>query len=180
MIWRGRQVAQSVERRTLEVEVWGSKQPLGTWGRISPNQPHPKGAAPTSTTPLNEWWLQIFLCGINTVSKKKKEIYHWQEWVRRPKIHLYAAKESQLWKVKTYAALGVEFFIAACVPSWSLLGTRDGGPWGLRTSWSLPQLGPFCEWKQTNITSLLVLTPRTLLTLCDNYYFKKCPDIQKM
>ena len=39
------QVAQSVERRTLEVEIRGSKPALGTWwwGRISPNQPYPKG-----------------------------------------------------------------------------------------------------------------------------------------
>ena len=43
-----RQVAQSVERRTLEAEVWGSKPMLSTWwwGRIPPNQPYPKGAAP--------------------------------------------------------------------------------------------------------------------------------------
>ena len=51
------QVAQSVERRTLETEVWGSKPVLGTswWGRISPNQPYPKGAAPAATTLLAEW-----------------------------------------------------------------------------------------------------------------------------
>ena len=44
----GRQVAQSVERRTLEVEVRGSKSALGTWwwDRIPPKQPYPKGAAP--------------------------------------------------------------------------------------------------------------------------------------
>ena len=53
----GRQVAQSVECRTLEVEVPGSKPALGTswWDWISPNQPYPKGAAPAATTPLNEW-----------------------------------------------------------------------------------------------------------------------------
>ena len=51
-----RQVAQSVERRTLEVEVRGSKPALGTWwwGRISPNQPYPKGAVSEATTSLNE------------------------------------------------------------------------------------------------------------------------------
>ena len=50
-------VAQSVERRTLELEVRGLKPTLGTWwwGRISPNQPYPKGAAPAATTSLNEW-----------------------------------------------------------------------------------------------------------------------------
>ena len=50
----GRRVAQSVERRTLEVEVRGSRPALGTswWGRISPNQPYSKGAAPAATTPL--------------------------------------------------------------------------------------------------------------------------------
>ena len=38
----GRQLAQSVERRTLEVEVRGSKPAQGNWrlGRISPNQPN--------------------------------------------------------------------------------------------------------------------------------------------
>ena len=53
----GRQVAQSVERRTLEAEVRGSKPVLGTWwwGRIPPNQSHPKGAAPAATTLLAEW-----------------------------------------------------------------------------------------------------------------------------
>ena len=52
-----RQVAQSVERRALDVEVSGSKPAFGTWwwGRISPNQPYPNGAAPAATTPLNEW-----------------------------------------------------------------------------------------------------------------------------
>ena len=40
----GRRVAQSIERRTLEVEVRGSKSVLGTWwGRISTNQPYQKG-----------------------------------------------------------------------------------------------------------------------------------------
>ena len=65
----GHRVAQLVERRTLWVEVRGSKPALGNewWGRISPNQPYPKGAA---TTPLNEWWLQVYLNGINTVGKK--------------------------------------------------------------------------------------------------------------
>ena len=50
-------VAQSVEHRTLEVEVPGSKTALSTWwwGRISPNQPYPKGAAPAATTSLNKW-----------------------------------------------------------------------------------------------------------------------------
>ena len=69
----GRQVAQSVERRTLQVEVQGSKPALGTWwlGWISPNQPYPKGAAPEATTPLKQWWLQISLNGIDTVIKKK-------------------------------------------------------------------------------------------------------------
>ena len=53
----GRQVAQSVERRTLEAKVPGSKPVLGTWwwGRIPPNQPYPKGAAPAATTLLAEW-----------------------------------------------------------------------------------------------------------------------------
>ena len=55
----GCQVAQSVERRTLEVEVRGGSKPaLCTWwrGRIQPNQPYPKGAAPAATTLLAEWW----------------------------------------------------------------------------------------------------------------------------
>ena len=53
----GRQVAQSVERRTLEVEVRGSKLMLGTWWccRIPPYQPYPKGAALAATTLLAEW-----------------------------------------------------------------------------------------------------------------------------
>ena len=53
----GRQVAQSVEGRTLEAEVRSSKPVLGTWwwGRIPPIQPHPKGAAPAATTLLAEW-----------------------------------------------------------------------------------------------------------------------------
>ena len=53
---RGRQVAQSVERRTLEAEVLGSNTELGTWwgGRIPPNQPYPKGAAPSATTLLGK------------------------------------------------------------------------------------------------------------------------------
>ena len=51
------EVAQSVERRTLEVEVQGSKPALGTWcwGKIPPNQPYLKGAAPAATTLLAEW-----------------------------------------------------------------------------------------------------------------------------
>ena len=72
------QVAQSVEHQTLEVEVQGSKSTLGTWwwGWISPNQPYPKGAARVASTPLNEWWLQISLYRINTVSKKKQTKKH--------------------------------------------------------------------------------------------------------
>ena len=68
----GRQVAQSVGCRTLHVEVQGSKLALGTrwWGRISPNQPHPKGAAPPVTTLLIEWWLHISLHEINIVREK--------------------------------------------------------------------------------------------------------------
>ena len=52
-----RHVAQSVERRTLEVKVRGSKPALDTWwwGSIPPNQPFPKGAAPAATTQLAEW-----------------------------------------------------------------------------------------------------------------------------
>ena len=51
------QVALSVEHMTLEAEVQGSKPALGTWwwGRITPNQPYPKGAAPALTTLLAEW-----------------------------------------------------------------------------------------------------------------------------
>ena len=47
-----REVAQSVERRTLEVEVRGSKPMLGIWwwGRIPPSQPYPKGVASAATT----------------------------------------------------------------------------------------------------------------------------------
>ena len=47
-----RQVAKSIERRALEAEVRGSKPVLGTWwwGRIRPNQPYPKGAAPAAIT----------------------------------------------------------------------------------------------------------------------------------
>ena len=41
----GRQVAQSVERR------W--------WGRMPPNQPYPKGAAPTAITLRAEWCPEI-------------------------------------------------------------------------------------------------------------------------
>ena len=56
----GRQVAQSVERRTLEVEVRCSQPALCTWwwGRISPNQPYPKGAAITQrvVTPNCPQW----------------------------------------------------------------------------------------------------------------------------
>ena len=65
----GRQVAQSVERRTLEAEVPGSKSVLGTWwwGRISPNQPYPKGAAPAATTLLAEWRPSIPRKGVNIV-----------------------------------------------------------------------------------------------------------------
>ena len=53
----GRQVAQSVERRTVEAGVRGSKPVLGTWwlGRIPPNQPYSTGAAPAATTLLAEW-----------------------------------------------------------------------------------------------------------------------------
>ena len=52
----GRLVAQSLACRTLEAEVRGSKPVLGTWwrGRIPPNQPYPKGAAPAVTTLLAE------------------------------------------------------------------------------------------------------------------------------
>ena len=52
-----RQVAQSVERRVLEVEFWRSKPSLGTcwWDRISPNQAYPKGGAPAATTSLIGW-----------------------------------------------------------------------------------------------------------------------------
>ena len=41
----GRPVAQSVDRRTVEVEVRGSKALLATWwwGRISSKQPYPIG-----------------------------------------------------------------------------------------------------------------------------------------
>ena len=41
----GRRVAQSVDRRTVEVDIWGSNSILGTWwwGQISPKQPFPKG-----------------------------------------------------------------------------------------------------------------------------------------
>ena len=55
------QVAQSVERRTLEEEVRGSEPVLGTWwwGRIPPNQPYPKGAAPAATTLVEEWWPSV-------------------------------------------------------------------------------------------------------------------------
>ena len=65
----GRQVAQSVERRTLEVEVRGSKLALGAWwwGRISSNQPYPKGAAPAGER------LQISLNGINGNSERQKK-----------------------------------------------------------------------------------------------------------
>ena len=51
------QVAQSVERWTLEAEVRASKPVLGTWlwGWIPPNQPYPKGAAAAATTLLTEW-----------------------------------------------------------------------------------------------------------------------------
>ena len=56
---RGRQVAQSVERRTLEAEIraWKPVPVLGIWwwGRIPSNQPCPKGAAPAATTLLAEW-----------------------------------------------------------------------------------------------------------------------------
>ena len=53
----GRQVAHSVERRTLEAEARGSKPVLGNWwlGQIAPNQPFPKGAAPAATTLLAKW-----------------------------------------------------------------------------------------------------------------------------
>ena len=49
-----RQVAQSVERQTLEAEVRGLKPVAGIWwwGWIPPNQPYPKGAAPAATTLL--------------------------------------------------------------------------------------------------------------------------------
>ena len=72
VFWR--QVAHLVERRTLGVEVWGSKPGLGTWcwGWIPPCQPCPKGAVLVATTPLIEWWHQIFLNGMKAVSKKKK------------------------------------------------------------------------------------------------------------
>ena len=53
----GCQVAQSVERWTLEAEVRGSKPMLGIWwwGRIPPNQPYPKDAALAATTLLPDW-----------------------------------------------------------------------------------------------------------------------------
>ena len=53
----GLQIAQSVERLTLEVEILGSKPALGTWwwGWIPPKQTYPKGAAPAATTILPEW-----------------------------------------------------------------------------------------------------------------------------
>ena len=53
----GRQLAQLVERQTLEAEVRGSKPVLGTWwwDQIPPNQPYPKGAVPAATTLLAEW-----------------------------------------------------------------------------------------------------------------------------
>ena len=56
-IYLGRQVAQSIERQTLEAEVQGSKPVLSTWwwDRIPPNQPYPKGAAPAATSLLTEW-----------------------------------------------------------------------------------------------------------------------------
>ena len=52
-----RQIAQSVELRTLEAEVRGTKPVLGTWwwGGIPPNQPYPKGAAQAATTLLAVW-----------------------------------------------------------------------------------------------------------------------------
>ena len=72
---RGRQVAQSVKRRTLEVVVRGWKPALGTWwwGRISPNQPHSKGAAPAATTPLIVV-AEKFPNGINIVVKKRNRM----------------------------------------------------------------------------------------------------------
>ena len=55
----GRQIAQLVERPTLELR--GTKPELGTWwwGRIPPNQSYPKGGAPAATTLLPEWWPQF-------------------------------------------------------------------------------------------------------------------------
>ena len=49
----GRQVAQSVERRTMEAGP--GFETTWWWGRIPPNQPYPKGAAPAWTTLLEEW-----------------------------------------------------------------------------------------------------------------------------
>ena len=73
----GRQVAQSVERRTLEAEVRGSKPVLGTWwwGQIPPNQPYPKGAAPAASTLLAEWWPSIPRKGVNIVGKKERVVF---------------------------------------------------------------------------------------------------------
>ena len=46
-----------VEHQILDVEVRGLKSALDTWwwGRISPYQPYPKGAASVATTLLAEW-----------------------------------------------------------------------------------------------------------------------------
>ena len=67
-----RHVAQSVERRNLEVEVRGSKPALGTWrwGRIPPNQPYPKGAAPAATALLAVWWPEFSEKRINIVKRR--------------------------------------------------------------------------------------------------------------
>ena len=78
------QVAQSVERWTVEVKIRGLKPAMGTWrwSLISTNQPNAKGSAPAATTSLNGCWLQISLNGINTVSQKPMPIF----------IHLKAMK----------------------------------------------------------------------------------------
>ena len=88
-----RQVAQSVERRTLDAEVPGLKPVLGTlwWGRVPPNQPYPMGAALAATTLLAEWCPSIPRKGVNIV-KKMKHVHMKNLGVFSPEnssIHMY-------------------------------------------------------------------------------------------
>ena len=92
----GRQVAQSVERWTLEAEVLESKPVLGTWwwGRIPPNQPYPKGSAPAATTLLAEWWPLIPQKGV--IILKKKSLGPEDREFKTINVHGIGAKER--WK----------------------------------------------------------------------------------
>ena len=61
----------NADERKKVIKSFNTQRHLGTWwwGRIPPNQPYPKGAAPAATTLLAEWPISISRRG---VKKKKK------------------------------------------------------------------------------------------------------------